>query len=40
MLTGKIDTSIWFCCIKKKIKGKMRYRGPTLIGTPKGTSHW
>jgi len=25
---------------KWKIKAIMRHRGPTLIGTPKGTSHW
>jgi len=23
-----------------KIKGTIRRRGPTLVGTPKGTSHW
>jgi len=23
-----------------RLKGTMKHRGPTLVGTPKGTSHW
>jgi len=42
---GKISTSIWFRCMKKKkslMEGKrtMMHRAPTLVRTPKGISHW
>jgi len=43
-MIGKINTSIWFRCMKKKKKslmeGTTRRGGPSLVGTPKGTSHW
>ena len=42
MLIGKINASILFHCMKKKsLMGKIketRRKGPTLVGTPKGTS--
>jgi len=46
VLIGKINTLIWFrsggFLHKEELNGKetMRRRGPTLVGTPKGTSHW
>jgi len=44
VLIGKINTSIWFHCMKKKKKKSLledkREQCPSLVGTPKGTSHW
>jgi len=43
VLNQKIDTVIWIHCMRKNLmedKGMMRRRGPILVGTPKGTSHW
>jgi len=39
MPIGKINIPIWFHCSLMEDKRKMRHRGPTLIGTPKVTSH-
>ena len=41
----KVNTSIWFCWMKKtssliEDKKTARHKGPVLVGTPKGTSHW
>jgi len=41
MLIGKINTSIWFHCMKKKnLMEDKRRRSATLVGNPKGISHW
>ena len=41
MLIGKINTSIWFRCMKMKTKGLKEHKrnnkaqSPSLVGTPK-----
>jgi len=42
VLIGKINTLIWFCCMKKSLMEDKRNEAqrPLTVRIPKGTSHW